>query len=67
MSRRISQEAKRHKKKPRVRFPAELVFLDSIKENDLRTCHAMLQKASLAIDLNGLNDSGKWANLTPLT
>ncbi|KAL8612885.1 hypothetical protein ACOMHN_038140 [Nucella lapillus] len=62
MSRRLSMQAKQERKKPKVRFPDELVFLDSIKENDLKACNAMLRKASLSLDINALNESG----LTPL-
>ncbi|KAK7103633.1 protein phosphatase 1 regulatory subunit 27-like [Littorina saxatilis] len=62
MSRRLSIAAKQEQRKPRVRFPDELVFLDSIKENDLKACNAMLRKASLTLDINGLNNAG----LTPL-
>ncbi|XP_076442139.1 uncharacterized protein LOC143281086 [Babylonia areolata] len=62
MSRRLSIQAKQEKRKPQVRFPDELVFLDSIKENDLKACNAMLRKASLQLDINGINDAG----LTPL-
>lgn len=62
MSRRISLTAKQERKKPNVHFPDELVFLDSIKENDLAACNDMLSKASQSIDINALNDAG----LTPL-
>lgn len=62
MSRRLSLQAKQERRKPRVHFPDELVFLDSIKENDLKACNTMLRKASLTLDINALNDAG----LTPL-
>ena len=59
MSRRLSVQAKHEQRKPRVRFPDELVFLDNIRENDLSACNAMLRKASLSIDINGINDAGE--------
>ncbi|KAK3733024.1 hypothetical protein RRG08_002626 [Elysia crispata] len=62
MSRRASLLAKQEKRKPRVRFPDELVFLDNIKGNDIQACHSMLRRASVQLDLNGLDTSG----LTPL-
>ncbi|GFS17838.1 protein phosphatase 1 regulatory subunit 27-like [Elysia marginata] len=62
MSRRASLLAKQEKRKPRVRFPDELVFLDNIKDNDIQACHSMLRRASVQLDLNGLDTSG----LTPL-
>ena len=66
MSRRASLFAKEHPGQPRpkgVRFPDELVFLDSIKENDISQANHMLRRASVTIDINGINDSGK-PNLT---
>ena len=42
-----------------VKFPDELVFLDSIKENDLKKVTELLKKASKHIDINALNDAGK--------
>uniref|UniRef100_A0A0B6Z2I9 Uncharacterized protein n=1 Tax=Arion vulgaris TaxID=1028688 RepID=A0A0B6Z2I9_9EUPU len=62
MSRRASLLAKQEKRKPRVRFPDELVFLDNIKGNDIQACHSMLRRASVQLDINGLDSSG----LTPL-
>ncbi|XP_059145822.1 protein phosphatase 1 regulatory subunit 12C-like [Physella acuta] len=62
MSRRASLLAKQEKRKPRVRFPDELVFLDNIKVNDIKACHSMLRRASVQLDINGLDTSG----LTPL-
>ena len=59
MSRRLSIQAKQEQRRPRVRFPDELVFLDNIKENDLSACNAMLRKASLTLDINGINDAGE--------
>ncbi|RUS76423.1 hypothetical protein EGW08_015814 [Elysia chlorotica] len=55
MSRRASLLAKQEKRKPRVRFPDELVFLDNIKGNDIQACHSMLRRASVQLDLNGLD------------
>lgn len=54
--------AKQEKRKPRVRFPDELVFLDNIKGNDIQACHSMLRRASVQLDINGLDSNG----LTPL-
>ncbi|KAK0047002.1 protein phosphatase 1 regulatory subunit 12A [Biomphalaria pfeifferi] len=62
MSRRASLLAKQEKRKPRVRFPDELVFLDNIKGNDIQACHSMLRRASVQLDINGLDANG----LTPL-
>ncbi|KAK7504136.1 hypothetical protein BaRGS_00004440 [Batillaria attramentaria] len=62
MSRRASIAAKKVHKKPNVRFPDELVFLDHIKENDITAINSMLRRASMQIDINGLNDAG----LSPL-
>ncbi|KAK3093691.1 hypothetical protein FSP39_018947 [Pinctada imbricata] len=64
MSRRASLYAKQNpdKQRPKVRFPDELVFLDNIKENDIPALHGMLRRASLQVDINGINDAG----LTPL-
>ncbi len=62
MSRRASVYAKENPGKPRpkgVRFPDELVFLDSIKENDIQQANYMLRRASVSIDINGIADSGK--------
>lgn len=46
-------------KTPKVRFPDELVFLDNLKDNDLPAVGAMLRRASLQMDINGLNHAGK--------
>ncbi|BFZ11558.1 hypothetical protein BsWGS_14597 [Bradybaena similaris] len=62
MSRRASLLAKQEKRKPRVRFPDELVFLDNIKGNDIQACHSMLRRASVQLDINGLDSTG----LTPI-
>ena len=69
MSRRASLYSKQTKEsstkeKGRVRFPDELVFLDNIKENDMPAMDAMLRRASLQIDINGIGDSGT-SNITP--
>ena len=60
MSRRASLFAKQNpgKRTTQVRFPDELVFLDNIKENDLEATRAMLRRASVQIDINGIGDSG---------
>lgn len=64
MSRRASLFAKQNPEKagPKVRFPDELVFLDNIKENDIPALSGMLRRASLQVDISGINDAG----LTPL-
>lgn len=65
MSRRASLFSKQDPegKKPKgVRFSDELVFLDNIKENDMVALGHMLRRASLQVDINGINDAG----LTPL-
>lgn len=59
MSRRLSIQYKNtSKQKPKVKFPDELVFLDSIKDNDVDTVRVMLRRASANIDINKINDSG---------
>lgn len=60
MSRRASLFTKENpeKTKPRVRFPDELVFLDSIKENDVKVMHNMLRRVSVQIDINAIGESG---------
>ena len=63
MSRRASLYAKQNpdKEKPKgVRFPDELVFLDNIKENDIPALDNMLRRASLQMDISGINDAGEW-------
>ncbi|KAK3591623.1 hypothetical protein CHS0354_013807 [Potamilus streckersoni] len=67
MSRRLSflsKQAKQDPEKPRpkVRFPDELVFLDNIKENDMQALNNMLRRASLQMDISGINNAG----ITPL-
>jgi len=65
MSRRLSIQMKNANvgpspiNKPKVKFPDELVFLDSIKDNDVENVKQMLRRASLNVDLNKINDSGK--------
>ena len=62
MSRRASLFAKQNPDKPRpkVRFSDELVFLDNIKENDIPALGSMLRRASLQIDISGINDAGEY-------
>lgn len=64
MSRRASLFKKEHPEstRPKVRFSDELVFLDNIKENDMPALNNMLRRASLQVDISGINDAG----LTPL-
>ncbi|XP_052273038.1 protein phosphatase 1 regulatory subunit 27-like isoform X2 [Dreissena polymorpha] len=65
MSRKASLFAKQNpegKKAKGVRFSDELVFLDNIKENDVKALSHMLRRASLQVDISGINDAG----LTPL-
>lgn len=62
MSRRASLFAKQNPegKKPKgVRFSDELVFLDNIKENDIKALDHMLRRASLQVDISGINDAGR--------
>ena len=61
MSRRASLFAKENPqvKKKGVRFPDELVFLDNIKENDTHALGLMLRRASLTVDISGINNVGK--------
>lgn len=59
MSRRQSVYKKQNPGKPRVRFPDELVFQDSVKENDIKQMDHMLRRASLQMDLNAVNSVGK--------
>ena len=63
MSRRLSVQLKCNKNavkapKPKVKFPDELVFLDSVKENDVENVKSMLRRASANIDINKMNESG---------
>lgn len=61
MSRRASLFKKEHPEstRPKVRFSDELVFLDNIKENDMPALNHMLRRASLQVDISGINDAGK--------
>jgi len=34
------------------------VFLDNIKENDVQALGTMLRRASLQVDISGINDAG---------
>lgn len=62
MSRRASLYAKQNpgKERPKVHFPDELVFLDNIKENDIQGLNHMLRRASLQVDISGINDAGMY-------
>ena len=64
MSRRASlllkEQQETHIKKPRVRFPDELVFLDNIRENDVTALDRMLRRASVTININAIGDTGKY-------
>jgi len=62
MSRRGSWFAKQNpgKPRPKVRFSDELVFLDNIKENDIPALGSMLRRASLQVDISGINDAGEY-------
>lgn len=60
MSRRLSIQFKNAaKSKPKVKFTDELVFLDSIKDNDVASVRNMLRRASANIDINKINECGK--------
>ena len=61
MSRRASLFRKENPGKPRVRFPDELVFQDSVKENDISNMDRMLRRASLQMDLDAVNSAGSVA------
>jgi len=56
MSRRASLIAKQERRKPAVRFPDELVFLDNMKGGDVKACRGMLRRASVQMDINGLDN-----------
>ncbi len=62
MSRRLSLQYKSNSKaktaKPKVKFADELVFLDSIKVNDVESVRLMLRRTSADIDINKINDYG---------
>ncbi len=63
MSRRLSIQYKNQQKeqkqsKPKVKFPDELVFLDSVKDNDVEEVRMLLRRASANIDVNKMNNSG---------
>ncbi|CAF0751494.1 unnamed protein product [Brachionus calyciflorus] len=59
MSRRLSLQLKNSsKQKPKVKFTDELIFLESIKDNDIDCVRNMLRRASANIDLNKINDTG---------
>lgn len=64
MSRRLSLQLKNPatKQKPKVKFPDELIFLDSVKDNDIDNVRHMLRRTSLKIDINKINDSGEYEN-----
>ena len=59
MSRRASVFKKQNPGKPRVRFPDELVFQESVKENDVEHINQMLRRASLQVDINAINSAGR--------
>ena len=67
MSRRASLLLKeRSGQKARgVRFPDDLVFLENIKENDVKAVSQMLRRASVKININAIGDAG--IGLTPHT
>jgi ankyrin repeat protein len=61
MSRRLSIQYKNSKSKspkPKVKFADDLVFLDSIKVNDVESVRLMLRRTSADIDINKINDYG---------
>ena len=58
MSRRLSIALKESKSKPKVKFPDDLVFLDNIKENNIKEIKLMLRRTSAAININRINDTG---------
>lgn len=60
MSRRLSLVLKdpKIKTKPKVKFPDELIFLDNIKENNIKEIKTMLRRTSANLDINKINDTG---------
>ena len=60
MSRRASliQKQIQADDKKSVRFPPDLVFLETLKDNDLDSAAVMLRRASLKLDINAVADSG---------
>ena len=63
MSRRASVFARQNPGKRRVRFPDEVVFEESIKEQDANHVITMLRRASIDIDINRINSAGKLLHL----
>lgn len=59
MSRRASLFARQNPGRRRVRFPDEVVFDDSVRENDADAVLNMLRRASLDIDINRINMAGQ--------
>ena len=59
MSRRLSLQYKNDtKQRPKVNFPDDLVFLESIKDNDVDSVKLMLRRTSATIDINKINNTG---------
>ncbi|XP_043202066.1 protein phosphatase 1 regulatory subunit 27-like [Amphibalanus amphitrite] len=58
MSRRASLFARQNPGRRRVRFPDEVVFDESVKENDADAVVSMLRRASVDIDVNRINSAG---------
>ena len=59
MSRRASLFARQNPGRRRVRFPEEVVFDESVKENDADAVVTMLRRASVDIDVNRINSAGQ--------
>lgn len=60
MSRPISSRKKLDKKiLSRVRFPDQIIFLESIKDSDIENVKSLLRRRSACIDLSSINNSGK--------
>ncbi|XP_037072516.1 protein phosphatase 1 regulatory subunit 27-like [Pollicipes pollicipes] len=58
MSRRASLFARQNPGRRRVRFPDEVVFDDSVRENDTEAVMAMLRRTSVDIEINRTNSAG---------
>lgn len=59
MNRPISSKKKFDKKiLSQVRFPDQIVFLESIKDSDIENVKSLLRRRSACIDMSSINNSG---------
>ncbi|KAF0308848.1 hypothetical protein FJT64_002123 [Amphibalanus amphitrite] len=65
MSRRASLFARQNPGRRRVRFPDEVVFDESVKENDADAVVSMLRRASVDIDVNRINSAAASFGIGP--